>query len=296
MESSRRMVKIAELRQRVQAPVRQYNDVAGVLVGDHVSIVVTKLFVEWGISPTVATLSMLVFGLAGSLLLLAGGIAAVAGFFCVFLYYVFDCVDGEVARWHQGEKLIWGYYDFLFHLAVKSAFFVCLGIYAARVTGEPAVLLFGLSALLAVLFQKFLQDVAAMLVSRYVLLSTNESKSRFVEQLTAGADPATLAVDGDLPGEQRPFAFARFLPAVRAIATNFDLSTLLFLAAAVVDLWIEPFPVFGHRADLTTCLVAWYGIALPLDFLDRLIHHARKGEFRKEGQRLLRRAHHFRLR
>ena len=296
MESSRRMVTIAELRQRVQAPVRQYNDVAGVLVGDHVSILVTKLFVEWGISPTVATLSMLVFGVAGSLLVLAGGIVAVAGFACVFLYYVFDCVDGEVARYHKGEKLLWGYYDFLFHLAVKSAFFVCLGIYAARVTGEPAVFLFGLTALLAVLFQKFLQDVASMLVCRYVFLSTNESKSRFVEQLTEGADPATLAVDGDLPGEQRPFAFARFLPAVRAVATNFDLSTLVFLVTAVLDLWIEPFPVFGYPADLTTCLVAWYGVALPLDFVDRLIHHARNGEFRKEGQRLLRRAHHFRMR
>jgi hypothetical protein len=296
MESSREMVTIAELRKRVQAPVRQYNDVAGVVVGDHVSILVTKFFIERGISPTVATLSMLVFGVAGSILVLYGGWFAVAGFACVFLYYVFDCVDGEVARFHKGEKLVWGYYDFLFHLAVKSSFFVCLGVYAARTTGEPAVFLFGLFALLAVLFQKFLQDVAAMLVCRYVFLSTNDSKERFVQQLTEGTDAATLALDGDLPGEQKPFGFHGVLPSLRAVATNFDLSTLFFLAAAVADLWVRPFTVWHWNADCKTVLVVFYGIVLPLDFLDRLIHHARRDQFRAECQRLLRRAHHFRLR
>jgi hypothetical protein len=289
------MVSIAELRKRVQEPVRQYNDVAGIVVGDHVSIHVTRAFIEWGLSPTVATLSMLVFGVAGSLLVLAGGWLAVLGFACVFMYYVFDCVDGEVARFHKGEKLIWGYYDFLFHLAVKSTFFVCLGIYAARTTGEPVVFLFGLFALLAVLFQKFLQDVSAMLVCRYVLLSTNESKERFARQLTEGATPEILEKDGDLPGEQQPFAFHGFLPSVRAVATNFDLSTLFFLAAAVLDLWVAPFPMFGLHVDLKTVLVLFYGVVLPIDFVDRLIHHARNDRFRAESQRLLRRAHHFRL-
>jgi hypothetical protein len=295
MESSREMVTIADLRQRVQHPVRQYNDVAGLVVGDHVSILVTKFFVERGISPTVATLSMLVFGVSGSLFVLRGGWLAVLGFACVFLYYVFDCVDGEVARFHKGEKLVWGYYDFLFHLAVKSSFFVCLGIYAARTTGEPVVFLFGLFALLAVLFQKFLQDVSSMLVCRYVFLSTNDSRERFIAQLTEGADPATLAVDGDLPGEQRPFAFHGFLPSVRAVATNFDLSTLFFLAAAIADLLTPPFRLLGWNADWKTALLVFYGIVMPLDFVDRLIHHARKDSFRAECRRLLRRAHHFRL-
>ena len=295
MESWRGMVTIAELRKRVQEPVRQYNDVAGVLVGDHASILVTKLFVELGISPTVGTLSMLVTGVAGSLLVLKGGGFAVAGFALVFLYYVFDCVDGEVARWHKGEKLVWGYYDFIFHLVVKASFFVCLAIYGARMTGAPEVFLFGLFALLAVLFQKFLQDVSSMLVCRYVLLSTNDSKDRFVEQLTAGSDPASLAVDGDLPGDQKPFRFQGFLPSLRAIATNFDLSTLFFLVAAIADLWLAPFPLFGWTVDLKTFLLLFYGVVMPLDFIDRLFHHARKDQFRAECRRLLRRAHHFRM-
>jgi hypothetical protein len=238
---------------------------------------------------------MLVFGVTGSVLALYGGWLAVAGFACVFLYYVFDCVDGEVARFHKGEKLIWGFYDFLFHLAVKSSFFVCTGIYAARTTGKPVVFFFGLAALLAVLFQKFLLDLSVMLVSRYVLLSTNESRDRFAQQLTEGAASETLERDGDLPGDQEPFRFHGFLSTVRAVATNFDLSTLFFLAAALTDLVIAPFEFHGHPFDLKTALVVFYGIVLPLDFLDRLRWYAQHGRFRAECERLLRRAHHYRL-
>jgi hypothetical protein len=57
---------------------------------------------------------------------------SVLGFAILFVYYVLDCVDGEVARFRKTEKLTWGFHDFLFHLYVKSAFFTCLGIYTAR--------------------------------------------------------------------------------------------------------------------------------------------------------------------
>ena len=289
------MVTVGELRKSVQVPVRRYNDVAGVLVGDHVSIHLTRLFIAWGISPTVATVGMLVTGVGGSLLVLAGGWPAAVGFGLVFLYYVLDCVDGEVARYHRGEKLVWGYYEFLFHLAVKSSFFLCLGIYAVRTTGEPTFFFFALAPLLAILFQKFLLDLAPMLACRYVLLSTNESRDRFARQMTEGTPKELLARDGDLPGDQEPFVLAGVLSTIRAVATNFDLATLFFLAAALADLWIGPFVVRSLSVDLKTVLLAYYGVSLPLDFLDRLRWHVRTKRFQADCRRILRRAHHYRL-
>jgi hypothetical protein len=61
---------IHDLRKKVQEPVRANNDVAGVLVGDRVSIHVTRLFLSWGLSPDVATIGMLVCGVVGSVLAL----------------------------------------------------------------------------------------------------------------------------------------------------------------------------------------------------------------------------------
>ena len=126
MHSDSMVEPIEELRKKVQEPVRRYNDIAGVLIGDRVSIHVTRAFIALGLSPTVATIAFLVCGLAGSVLAACGRWWSVAGFVLVFLYYVFDCVDGEVARYHHREKLVWGFHDFMFHLYVKSAFFVAL--------------------------------------------------------------------------------------------------------------------------------------------------------------------------
>jgi len=286
---------IHELRKKVQEPVRKYNDIAGHLIGDRVSIHVTRAFLRAGWSPTVATIAFLVCGLVGSSLVALGGHWAVAGFGVVFLYYVFDCVDGEVARYHSREELVWGFHDFMFHLYVKSAFFVALGIYAVGVTGRSWVFLLALSALLATLFLKFLHDAAIILNVRYVLLRDPKERARFVEQLTAAASDQELSTAGDLPGEHTPFHFGSPLSVVRSAITNFDLSVLYFLVAAVVDVWLQPFTVAGIPCDVKTALLAFYALILPLDFFDHVQSYIRANKFQVESRRLLRRAHHFRI-
>lgn len=285
---------IHELRKKVQEPVRAYNDVAGVLVGDRVSIHVTRAFLALGLSPDVGTIGMLVCGLAGSACLPFGGGWAVLGFALVFVYYVLDCVDGEVARYRQVEKLEWGFHDFLFHLYVKSAFFTCLGVYAVLETGRWWAFAFALAALLATIFGKALYDAALVLTARYVLMRTTAERARFTREVLAGSDPAEMERDGDLPGEQQPFTFGRVPGLARAVLTNFDLSILWFLAAAVIDLFRVPMIVGGVTFDLKCALLAFYGVVLPLDFLDRLYTYHRTQGFQRDARRLVRRAHHFR--
>jgi hypothetical protein len=285
-----------ELRKKVQEPVRAYNDVAGVLVGDRVSIHVTRAFIALGLSPNWGTIGMLVAGLAGSALVLGGGGWSVAGFTLLFAYYVLDCVDGEVARYRQVEKLLWGFHDFLFHLYVKSAFFTCLGIYAARETGRWWAFAFALAALLATIFGKALYDAALVLTARYVLMRTSSERARFTREILGASDPAELDRDGALPGEERPFTFGRAPGLARAVMTNFDLSILWFLAAAVIDLFRVPMVMGGVAFDLKCALLAFYGIVLPLDFADRLYTYLRTDGFYRDARALIRRAHHFRAR
>jgi len=286
---------ISELRKKVQEPVRAYNDVAGLLVGDRISIHVTRLFLALGLSPTVGTIGMLVTGLTGSVMLLFGEGWSVVGFALMFAYYVLDCVDGEVARYRQREKLVWGFHDCMFHLYVKSAFFTCLGIYAAQATGRWWVFLFGLSALLATLLTKSLYEAVLVLAARYVLMRSSADRERFVREITAGASIGELDQDGDLPGDCQPFTLGRNRGLVRATLTNFDLAVLWFLSAAVIDLFLVPFTVWGLPWDLKCALLAFYGLVLPLDFLDRLVTYMRQDGFHRDARRLLRRAHHFRL-
>jgi len=288
------METIAELRRKVQRPVRRYNDVAGLLVGDRVSIHVTRLFVVFGLSPTIATVAMLVCGLVGSVLVVFGGGWAVLGFSLACLYYIFDCVDGEVARYRGAEKLTFGFVDFVTHLAVKPALFLGVGLWAVSRTGQPAMFLFAFVALLATLLQKFLHDAHVILVSRQILLRGREQRHRFVTELIESTDEDLLAEDDVLRGDEEPYKPSGLLPLVRVAAVNFDLGLIAFLCASIVDLFIEPFLVFGLQMDVKVLLVVFYGIVVPYDLVDRFIGYVRNGEFTKRSRALLRRAHHFR--
>lgn len=279
--------RLIEIRRRAQEPVRQYNDIAGRLVGDHVSLYVTRIFIALNISPTVATISMLLFGLVGASLIPLGGGFAVAGFVCIFCYYICDCVDGEVARFKGCEKLLWGFHDFLFHLYVKSAFFIALGVLAARVSGEPWLFLFGLSALLATLLTKFLDDVGVLVACRQILMRPRDGHRMQLNGLMAEATEGA-------PSEAKRKPYSR-LGQLRAILTNFDLASLLFIALAIADLWTSTISLFGLSWSLTTLAVAVYGIVLPLDYLDRMQHAIRTDEFGVKAREMLRRADEFRI-
>lgn len=285
------MEEIAEIKKRAQEPVRQYNDIAGVLVGDHLSIHITRLFVALRLSPTVATLAMLVFGVLGAFLIPFDGLYSVAGFALVFLYYICDCVDGEVARFNKVERIAWGFHDFLFHLYVKTSFFLALGALAVGVTGSPWVFLFGVSGLIATLFTKFLDDVAISVTCRQILSRPPAEHAVQLSELTEGLD-----LDETDEPELGPAGYRSPLGFARAMVTNFDLASVLFLAAALIDLVLPELALFGLTWNLKALLVVFYGVVLPLDFTDRVQTAIRKGEFRERARALCRDAHHFRVR
>lgn len=287
------MESIAEIRKRVQRPVRRYNDVAGLLVGDRVSIHVTRLFIKLGLSPTVATVAMLVFGLVGSVLAAFGGGWAVAGFSLAFLYYIFDCVDGEVARYRGQQKLAFGFVDFVTHLLVKPAFYIGTGIWAARLTGQPAMFFFALAALLATLLQKFLHDAHVILVSRQILLRGRDERYRYVAELLEGQSEDFMDEDVLLRGDEEPYR-PDGLALLRVAAVNFDLGLLAFLVASIVDMFIGPFHVLGMQMDLKVLLVVFYGLVVTYDLVDRFIGYVRAGSFSANSRLMMRRAHHFR--
>jgi hypothetical protein len=288
------MESIAELRKKVQVPVRRYNDVAGLLVGDRVSIHITRLFIALGLPPTLATVLMFLCGLAGSGLVVLGGVWAALGFGLLVLYYIFDCVDGEVARYRDGEKYLFGFIDFAIHLVVKSAFFVAVGVWSVRVSGEPWVFGFALAALLATLLQKLLHDAHVILVCRLILLRGREQRRRFLRELLAGAEPGFLEREVEVNGDADPYRPRGLLAFLRVAAINFDLGLIAYLIAAIADLSLAPFGLWGLTADLKLALTAFYGIVLPLDMTDRAIGYLRSGEFLARSRALMRVVHNFR--
>ena len=305
-------VSFRQLRETCQLPVRHHNDVAGLLFGDRCSLPLTKLFVDLHLSPSIATVAFLVCGLLGSALQLVGPAWAVAGAALLVLYYILDCVDGEVARWQGVEDMRWGYFDYVFHMVVKPTCFLAVAVGTWLELGNAWLLLAGASAAVAVLWLKLFLEVPGILFLRGVLAGApggSRAFRRFLGSLRVGGverGPAGEAVGPGEGGRERGGERGELAPVMRlgldvttlrALLTNFDVGLLLLLVATLVDLFVEPFEPWSGGPTLTA-RAAWlvfYAVNLPLNFLDYVLTYVRRGHFASETERLLVLAHHYRL-
>lgn len=284
------MHSISELRRRLQVPMRRYNDLGGLFFADWISIYLTWLFLRFGIGPTPATVGMLVLGFAGAALLPFGEGIAVLGGLLVVGFYILDCVDGEVARYQKVEKYIWTFHDFFFGYFVKTAFYIGLAIHAFNTTKSPWALAFGLAAVLGLLFKVFLDQTALFLTARHVFLRTERERKNILQELDSFKATATPAKEPHLPAitwREAVSNYGGLKAIIRGAVLNFHLSVVGFVALAIIDLWLAPLTMIGITFDLKTLFIIFYGILLPLNFLDHLFHYVRTKRFHKDSAGLI---------
>jgi hypothetical protein len=312
-------VSFRQLRETCQRPVRHGNDVAGLLFGDWASLPITKLFVDRGWTPDIATVGFLVSGLLGAVLQLPGTAWAPLGALLLVLYYVLDCVDGEVARYRGIEDMRWGYFDYVFHMLVKPTAFVAVGVGCWLETQNPLVLVAGAVAAVAVLWLKLFLEIPGILFLRGVLAGApggSRAFRRFLRSLTGHpasrgelpSQPAPVGAVADDPVAAGAVALAAVTPpragfrvgfdlvTLRAVLTNFDLGLVYLLVATLIDLRFGPFDVPGLGLLPARGLwLMYYACVLPLDFLDHVQTYMRRGHFAHETTRLLTLAHHYKF-
>lgn len=285
-----------DLREVCQLPVRAGNDVAGLLFGDHASLVITKVFVDLGLSPNYASIGFLVSGLIGAALQVGAGAWAFAGALALVLYYVLDCVDGEVARWQKVVNVQWGYYDYLFHMLIKPLAFFGIGLGLWQELGSSWPLCAAFCAATATLWRKILIEIPGILFLKDVLRrSRNGPKTSGAVQQPQPAESASAPTQALHPAESPAFQLHLDLVTLRAVLTNFDVGLVFLAAATALDLFAGPWTL-GAFGDVSArgAWLAYYAVVLPLDFLDYLLTFLRRRHFSNEMTRLLSLAHHFR--
>jgi len=289
-------VQFKELRRVCQLPVADGNDVAGLLFGDKASLPLTKLLVDLNLSPSVATVGMLVCGLAGSALQFGTPWMVVGGALLLLLYYVLDCVDGEVARWKRIEHARWGYYEYIFHFVVKPVCFLSVGFATWRELAQIELLLAGMAAAVATLWLKLFLGLPSIVFVGTVF-GRRFSGDRPYQEYLAEAQARLRERDG-VPATREVFRLRFDLTTLRSLGTNFDIGLLLLLVASLVDVFVQPFALPGLDVGLVTARALWlayYGLVLPLDFLDYVRTYFRQGHFDRQMVRLLAGAHGFTL-
>jgi phosphatidylglycerophosphate synthase len=215
---------IAELRAVTQPPSitgrRNSEHWTGDLYQRRISPYLTRLLLGTAITANGVTVLMIVTGAAaGAALLLPGLVGAVLAAVLGQLQMLWDCCDGEVARWRQTFSPVGFFLDKLGHTVAEAAIPLALGV---RADGGLASLggwtTLGAVLSVLVLVNKSLNDAVHL--------------ARSANDLPRLADRAEEAAPR-AAGVRRLRSLARFVPFHRAFH-SVEL-TLLALVAAVVD-------------------------------------------------------------
>ncbi|MET9337053.1 MULTISPECIES: CDP-alcohol phosphatidyltransferase family protein [unclassified Nonomuraea] len=150
---------------------------AGSLYMRKLSIYVTWALAKTPITPNQTTGLMIVTGLvAGAVLALPGLAAAVASFLLVQLYLLFDCSDGELARWTRRTSITGVYLDRVGHYFCEAALLIGLGFRASTTLPDWYTVL-GVAAALGAILIKAETDLVDVARARSGLPAATESSA-----------------------------------------------------------------------------------------------------------------------
>jgi phosphatidylglycerophosphate synthase len=214
---------LAELKAegQPQAVIDRLNDEhwAGRLYMRKFSPLATWIFARLGWSPNAVTLAFIACGIAAGVVVAVGGLAsAIGGVLLIQGYLLFDCSDGELARWSKQLSATGVYLDGVGHYLGESALLVGLGVRAqGHLTVSGAQVSAGLAAALLAMLVKAETD--------------NVVVARAKAGLPAGTGDAALQPRGG------GLALARRLASVLRVhrITHAVELSLLILVAAIAD-------------------------------------------------------------
>lgn len=280
----RKIESIAELRRICQDPVRQYNDLTGVLYGWRLSIYITRFLLSLGLRASFGSVAMVVCGFVGSIVTLTGGLGIPVGLFLLTFAYVLDCVDGEMARYQKIDSYRWAAIDYLHHMFTKGLSFTCLGIGLYRENGVAWTMAAGGICSVFWLLLMGIRDLpTALFTKKIVLCDRRRDNPAYQRLLRHMKDLPADRFDNDSDYEPwgKDFKFQPWV--VRTFFTSFDIIVPMLLAAAIADRFVTPFQLFSMTGlSITSLLVFAYAIILPLHTLDKVRDAMWNGQVRNE--------------
>jgi len=254
---------IKELREICQSVDREKGKLPlPVRFARKVSIYFTKLLLYTNITANQTTLLFIFIGLlSGLFFTLSNALYNLIGALLLQLWYIFDHVDGEVARYRRTASITGTYIDFLSHSIIHPYIFACITFGLYNIFQNVTIFGFGFLASLSVLLIDAVEDC----MYRALFLTHAQSKNRFTTTRTNDQKILNL---NDFSNVLSPiYHFAKLVyNFVRVPSILY-----LILIAAVLDLAVQPFTISFIRLNfmyLALCgysiiaLFAWIGLVL----------------------------------
>ena len=110
----------------------------------HISIRITRLLLPTGISANQATLIFLITGVLGSILLGIGDPSySIFGILLIQFSFIFDCIDGEIARYKKQSSVNGVFVDSIGHEILTPAIFLAMTFFIFNNTHQIFMLVLG---------------------------------------------------------------------------------------------------------------------------------------------------------
>ncbi len=109
-----------------------------------ISIYITWILVKTPITANFVTIVGIIIGLTGLYLIFLGKtFTIILGFFLLYVYYITDEIDGEIARYKKQTSVQGIYYDEIGHLIFQGSLFFTFGFNLYNITSNNLYIILG---------------------------------------------------------------------------------------------------------------------------------------------------------
>ncbi len=240
---------------------RERGDFFTNIFGLKLSIPVTKLFLKFNLSENVATSVMFATGMLGAILLSVNHFTIVLGFSLLMVSYIFDYVDGQLARFYGHSSLLGAVMDRFTHIFVEELSVVFLGCWLFRFYQHWLVLILTFILLFWSRFHIFLSQLPIMIYvcefMSYPALERKIIRGNYLRILQAGKKRTA---------ENAPRSRIReYLSTLRVSSYTFTFFTLALLITSIVDYLF----VLSHlNVHLKLAVLAVFSVYYVITILD----------------------------
>jgi len=214
----------------------------------------------------ITTLSLLVGFLSGLFFIPGSKLFNLIAAVLLHLHYLFDHVDGQIARYRRSASITGRYYDHLILPLLHPYIFACLTFGLFNNIYRIFVFLFGFSASLFAFFSYFIVEAKyRVLIDHY----KRQNKKSETSKLNRGS------TQKDCPTEIRPNSVLHLL-GKKLLATmdvlvyfpTFMYSITIFV---IVDLFLKStLQLFGYSINLVYLPLIFYSVIFPFNCIMRI--------------------------
>ena len=155
-----------------------------------ISRYITWILVKTRISANFITISGCLIGLIGLFFIgIGNNLFVIIGFILLYIYYISDEVDGEVARYKKQTSLRGIFYDELGHLLYQSWFFFSFGYSIFRINTEFLYIIFGIITTFFLIGIRTVRKIATIASAKSSIKKSLENESDLKEPKSSKRNP-----------------------------------------------------------------------------------------------------------